>query len=157
MQISDLKQALSHLASGVSIVTYSNEKEKGGITVTSFTSLSIEPPLVLVCIHQKATSHDKIVNAKHFAINLLDRDQEDLSNQFATPTVDKNALIEKIGFLNQNSSAPLLKNCLANIECELVNHFPGGDHSIFIGKPVSVFSDNSKKPLLYYGRKYYGI
>src|SRR2546423_12341845 len=83
------KLAMSHFASGVTVVTTEHEGKPYGLTVASFASLSLHPPLVLVCIEKSVKSHDALAAAKKFAVNILSADQVDVSNRFATKIDDK--------------------------------------------------------------------
>jgi flavin reductase (DIM6/NTAB) family NADH-FMN oxidoreductase RutF len=153
----DFKKAMGHWASGVTIVTYSENGIYGGLTASSFTSLSVDPFLVLFSVLKTAASHDKILNLKEFAINILSAEQENASNNFAKPDSDRDALVHEIGFTHQVTKAPLLKNSLCHLDCTLDNVYEGGDHSIIVGKVHYAHTDETKRPLLYFYRKYYSI
>lgn len=153
----DFKKAMGHWASGVTIITYSENGIYGGLTASSFSSLSVDPFLVLFCVLKTATSHDKIIHAREFAINILSSEQENLSNQFAKPDSDRNQLVHENGFTTQVTKAPLLKNSLCHLDCSLANVYDGGDHSILVGNVHYANTDESKRPLLYFYRKYYSI
>ena len=148
------KDAMANLASGVAVVTYAAGAKKGGLTVTSFVSVSMDPPLVLFCLKKDTASHAEIIFSGGFAVNILAKEQEPLSNAFAGKN-DKNMLIEQTGFEQGNS--PLLKNCLANLDCKIENSYDGGDHSIIVGRVLAAASDTSKQPLLYFQRAYHSI
>ena len=153
----DFKKAMGHWASGVTIVTYSENGIYGGLTASSFTSLSVDPFLVLFSVLKKAASHDKILQIKEFAINILSAEQETLSNNFAKPDSDRDTLVHEIGFTHQVTKAPLLNNSLCHLDCTLENVYDGGDHSIIVGRVHYAYTDESKRPLLYFYRKYYSI
>ena len=153
----DFKKAMGHWASGVTIVTYSENGIYSGLTASSFTSLSVDPFLVLFSVLKTTASHDKILQIKEFAINILSSEQESLSNQFAKPDTDRNAIVHENGFTQEVTKSPLLKNSLCNLDCTLDKVYEGGDHSILVGKVHYVHTDESKRPLLYFYRKYYSI
>ena len=92
----DFKKSLSRFASGVTIVTYSFENQKGGITVSSFSSVSLDPPLILFNINKTTPSHEKLISSSHFAVHILSSYQEELSNQFSSSKTDKNEILDKI-------------------------------------------------------------
>ena len=127
------------------------------MTASSFTSLSVDPFLVLFSVLKKAASHDKILQIKEFAINILSAEQETLSNNFAKPDSDRDTLVHEIGFTHQVTKAPLLNNSLCHLDCTLENVYDGGDHSIIAGRVHYAYTDESKRPLLYFYRKYYSI
>jgi len=147
------KLAMSHFASGVTVVTTEHEGKKFGMTVASFASLSLHPPLVLVCIERGVKTHDAIAASGRFAVNILDQQQADISNRFASRVDDKFAGVEtRRGELGM----PLLATALAAIECTLQAQLPGGDHSIFIGEVQRVESTDGV-PLVYYHSGYHHL
>lgn len=147
------RQAMGHFASGVTVVTTKYEGVLSGMTVSSFASVSLSPPLVLVCIDRKVSTHDAIIAAGCFAVNILEEHQEHLSRRFATPTNDKFAGVAwQVGQLG----VPLLEGVLAEIECRLHDTLPGGDHTIFVGEVMHA-SVHEGAPLLYYRRGYHEL
>lgn len=153
----DFKNALGQFASGVTIITYPDGEKFGGITVSSFSSLSLEPPLILICLQKSVASHDKIRESGYFAVNILEKSQENLSNSFSKHTLDKNELVVQNGFIQKVSKSPILNGCLAYLECKVENFLDGGDHSIVMGRVLTSGTSPDKRPLLYYNRKYYSI
>jgi flavin reductase (DIM6/NTAB) family NADH-FMN oxidoreductase RutF len=147
------KLAMSHFASGVTVVTTEHEGKKFGMTVASFASLSLHPPLVLVCIERGVKTHDAIAVSGRFAVNILDQRQADISNRFASRVDDKFAGVEtRRGELG----VPLLATALTAIECTVQAQLPGGDHSIFIGEVQRVQSSDGA-PLVYYHSGYHHL
>ncbi len=153
----EFKNALTEFVSGVTVITYKLDNEMGGLTVSSFSSLSLEPPLVLFCINNQSASLEKIRKAGKFAVNILSSDAEIVSNQFAAPDTNKHSLIEKIGFTTKETGSPLLIGSLALLDCLVENIYAGGDHSILVGHIQFATSDTSKRPLVYFKRKYYSL
>ncbi|ACL26031.1 flavin reductase family protein [Chloroflexus aggregans] len=147
------RQTMSHFASGVTVVTTNYEGRLAGLTVSSFASLSLHPPLVLVCIDRSAASHDVIAAAGQFAVNILSEEQEYLSRRFAMHDGEKFA---PHSFTLSPRGLPLLNGVLAQIECRLHSALPGGDHTIFTGEVVDarVFGG---RPLLYYRSGYHQL
>lgn len=141
------RQALSHFASGVTVVTTCHQGFCHGITVSAFCSLSLVPPLVLICIDQRNTSHQLLEVAGMFAVNMLAEESEHLSRLFASREPDKFATVaHHLG----ETGMPLLDDALATLECRVVDRFPGGDHSIFVGEVLSAGTRDDSRPLLYY-------
>lgn len=148
------RQVLGHFPSGVTIVTTCHNGTLHGITVSSFCSLSLDPPLVLVCIDQNCHAHSLIQQSDMFAVNILAEDGEGLSRHFASRIQNKFADIPH--YLGE-TGAPLLENASATIECQLVNLLPGGDHTIFVGRVVSAKAYTDTRPLLYHKSAYHRL
>lgn len=147
----EFRSALGHFASGVTIITTQYETQLHGTTVSSFCSLSLDPPLILVGIDRKANIHDLIVRSGVFAVNILAEHAEHLSRQFARQVTDKFSGVNyRLGSLN----VPLLVDALTTLECRLTERYPGGDHTIFIGEVVSAYSQPQHQPLLYFRSGY---
>ena len=125
------RHTLGKFASGVTVVTTEHEGEQAGITVSAFSSLSLEPPLVLICIDRKVRSHDVIAGAGLFAVNILEASQEEVSRRFASRQPDKFA---GIATHRSPSGLPLIDGALATLECRVKETLPGGDHTIFVGE-----------------------
>lgn len=144
------RQAMGHFASGVTVVTTASAGELYGMTVSSFASLSLNPPLVLICIDKSVPSHDIIKDAGRFVVNILEERQEHLSRRFANSATDK---FKGVAWHNGQLGLPVLDNTLAAIECRLCNALDGGDHTIFVGEVVDA-EVREGAPLLYYRRGY---
>jgi flavin reductase (DIM6/NTAB) family NADH-FMN oxidoreductase RutF len=141
------RSVVGRFASGVTIVTTRDEAGVDhGMTVSAFCSLSLEPPLVLVCIERIAEMHDVLVSASDFAVNILASGQESVSRRFAERMADR---FDGIGFGRGLSGAPLLHGTLAHVECRVKKRLNGGDHSIFIGEVIDAEA-RFDRPLLYY-------
>lgn len=144
------RQAMGYFASGVTVITTEHEGQRHGVTVSSFTSLSLEPPLVLICLDTSLRTHEAIVGAKGFVVNMLEQRQEHLSRCFASTSDDK---FTGIGWRRGQLGLPVLNDVLAVVECRLHSTLPGGDHTIFIGE-VQHAEVSEGSPLLYYRRGY---
>ena len=143
----EFRIALSRFVSGVTVVTtLGKDNRPAGITVSAFSSVSLEPPLVLACIDRRASLHDYLGEGRHFAVNILAEGQEDLSRRFASK--DQERFYDE-GYRQGVSGAPLLEGALAYIECRVVHAYPGGDHTIIVGEVESA-SVAEHKPLAYY-------
>ncbi len=143
----EFRRALGHFAAGVSVVTSKFENgEIAGITVTAFSSLSLEPPLVLICIDRRARIHDRLQAGSNFAVNLLAEDQELISRRFAASEADP---FREIGYSEGVTGAPVIQDALGVIECRITELVPGGDHTIVIGQ-VEATKVREGKPLVYF-------
>jgi flavin reductase (DIM6/NTAB) family NADH-FMN oxidoreductase RutF len=147
------KLAMSHFASGVTVVTTEHDGKPYGMTVASFASLSLHPPLVLVCIEKSVKTHDAIATAGKFSVNILEHSQSDISNRFASRIEDKFAGVDtRRGMLD----LPLLANALTSIECIVQSQVPGGDHTIYIGEVQHIHTTEGI-PLIYYRSGYHRL
>lgn len=145
-----LRGALGSFATGVTIVTTNHEGRNVGLTANSFNSVSLDPPLVLWSLAKKSSNIDAFMNTGAFAVHILSSDQEDLSNRFATPGIDKFEGIETEG---GRDDVPLLRDCAARFECQTAYRYDGGDHIIFVGEVLEL-SHSEKEPLLFHQGKY---
>jgi flavin reductase (DIM6/NTAB) family NADH-FMN oxidoreductase RutF len=144
------KLAMSHFASGVTIVTTEQDGKPFGMTVAAFSSLSLHPPLVLVCIEKSVRTHEAIAAAGKFGVSILSDAQTDLSNRFASRNEDK---FSGIATHPGESGVPLIDGALTTLECALREQFAGGDHSIFVGEVVAIATAEGA-PLVYYRSGY---
>ena len=142
-------------ATGVTVITVEREPgEVHGMTANSFTSVSLDPLLILVCVDQDARLLAFLKSQRRFGVNILREDQQFLSEHFArpdqTPELDKNLGIR---FLWTESGVPLLQGALAHLSCHLVAEHPAGDHTIFVGE-VESMSCHDGEPLLFHRGQY---
>lgn len=150
----EFRAALSHFPSGVTVVTTRDAARKlHGLTVSAFCSVSLQPPLVLICIESATGSHYAFLESNVFGVNILSTEQAWLSEHFATNSDDKLAAAE---FSLSENGVPLLEHCLVNIECSLKESYVGGDHTIFVGQVESVRIRDGE-PLIYYRSDYHTI
>jgi len=144
------KEAMSRFASGVTVVTTEHEGSLYGMTVASFASLSLHPPLVIVCIEKSVKTHDAIRAAGQFGVSILASTQADVSGKFASKAEDK---FSGIAIRRGENGIPLVEGAICTLECRVHEQFPGGDHSIFVGEVLdSQTSDGA--PLVYYRSAY---
>jgi flavin reductase (DIM6/NTAB) family NADH-FMN oxidoreductase RutF len=118
--------------------------------VNSFTSVSLNPVLVLVCLDNKLSGLHSFRDSKHFGVSILSEHQEDLSRMFAKKDSERSQIIYFDGKLRM----PLLRNALAVMECEVVRIYEGGDHQIFLGEVQNAEVLQADHPLLYFRGKY---
>jgi flavin reductase (DIM6/NTAB) family NADH-FMN oxidoreductase RutF len=147
------RAALGRFASGVTVVT---TRDVGGmprgITVSSFASLSLSPPLVLISIGKDASTHEVLAASGRFVVNVLRDSQEALSRRFAKPGGDVDQF-DGVPCRPGIGDVPLLEGTLASIECRVVHRYPGGDHTIFTGE-VEAVTTSDGLPLLYFMGEY---
>ncbi|MCA4131710.1 flavin reductase [Arthrobacter sp. M4] len=148
----DFRSALGQFATGVTVVTtLGADGRKVGMTANSFTSVSMEPPLVLWCPSKKAPSLADFEESTHFAINILASDQHVLSRQFATPSIDKFAGAETSEGI---AGIPLLDGAVATFQCRTVDRHDAGDHVIYVGE-VEKYENSGGAPLVFHSGKYH--
>jgi flavin reductase (DIM6/NTAB) family NADH-FMN oxidoreductase RutF len=150
----EFRRSLGQFASGVTVVTARDaEGRLQGLTASSFCSVSLDPPLVLVCIDNRAEACRALEEAGFFAVSVLAESQEAVSRRFAAGGPDKFAGVELVPGAN---GAPLVSGALAHIECRLEAAHAAGDHTIFVGE-VERLAAAPGRPLLYHGSAYHRL
>lgn len=147
------RRAMRLWASGVSVVTSRREGGLQAITVSSFCSLSLTPPLVLIAIAHAAKSHAQIPAQRAFGVNILRDDQRDLADLAAGRAGERGAWLEDVPWTSAVTGAPILKDCLAWLDCSVSDRHEGGDHTIFVGR-VEACGESEGRPLLYFRSAY---
>lgn len=152
---SAFRRALGCFATGVVVVTARDSHGRNrGITVNSFSSVSLDPPLVLFCLDKAAMSFDTFRQADSFAVNVLGAHQHGLSERFATAAPDK---WEGVGYDLWPGELPVLRDCLANLACRRETLYQGGDHLIILGRVERLQTAGDRDPLVYYRSDYRSI
>lgn len=147
-----LRDALGSFATGVTVVTCVDDSGNPfGLTVNSFTSVSLDPPLLLVCIAKEARCALALANAPHFAVNVLQTGQQPASIRFSTRDEDR---FGTTPWSTGETGAPLLMDSLAIFECERQAVHEGGDHDLLVGQVLRASFDPNMDPLLYFRGKY---
>jgi flavin reductase (DIM6/NTAB) family NADH-FMN oxidoreductase RutF len=147
----ELRRALAGFPTGVTVVTARGTGgELAGVTVNSFCSVSLAPPLLLWCLSKTAPSRSVFTHASHFAIHVLAADQMHLSKRFSNPAADKFAQLE---FDDGLGGAPVFGGTVATFECRAAQQHDGGDHLILIGE-VERYRCNERHPLLFHAGDY---
>ena len=144
------KELMRRFAAGVTLVTFNENGKLGGLTVSSFCSLSMSPPLVLICIDREVASHESLEKTATFGVNICNSEQGNMAWDFANPDVDKNELVRSLPHRITDSGTPLLDGCLASMECTTTEKYDGGDHTIFVGRIEDGNFDEKAEPLVYY-------
>jgi 3-hydroxy-9,10-secoandrosta-1,3,5(10)-triene-9,17-dione monooxygenase reductase component len=147
----DFRRVLGHFATGVTIITAMDGDEPVGVAANSFTSVSLDPPLVLFCVGRTSTTWPRIEQARRFAVNILGEHQEELSRLFATRGVDRFAQVEWHGGVG---GSPVLHDVLAYVDCEFWAEYDGGDHIIVVGRALDLGVTHHAGPLLFYQGQY---
>ncbi len=147
------RDTLGRVPTGVSVITTRDAAgQLDGVTVGSFSSLSLDPPLVLWSLDKKANCHAAFMACSHFVVNVLAEDQADLSRVFATK--EARPWDELDHAPAEMTGAPKFPGCCAYLECEMEARHPGGDHDIFIGRVLRLEPATAGRPLLHFGGAY---
>jgi len=144
---------MGQFATGVTVVTTGGKAGLHGLTANAVASLSLDPPLVLVAIDKSAHSLEYVRRNRCFAVNILRLDQENISRRFATPGPKD---FSDLKIASASTTAPILSDCLAYVDCRVVEILPGGDHDIFVGEIVSG-EYHGGEPLLYHAGRYHRL
>ena len=147
IDLQEFRRALSCFATGVAVVTtLDSSGERIGMTISSFNSVSLDPPLVLWSIANDSNSYNAFINAEYFAVNVLTMEQQDLSDRFAKKGIDKFAGLDCREGLH---GAPILPEYAACFECSTEHRYDGGDHKIIVGRVLRL-EDRESDPLIFY-------
>ncbi len=151
------REVMSNFASGVTVVTTRDrEKRPYGLTVSAFTSVSLDPLLVLVCLDNRLSGLAAFKDSGNFGVSILSESQEEISRMFARKDSER----PESTYFDGPAGIPLMRGALATIECETAAMYPGGDHTIFMGKVISsdvIEGRNGAKPLMYFRGKYHRL
>ena len=150
----ELRHAMRNWATGVTIVSARFGNHQHGMTVSSFTSVSLSPPLVLISLEQVTKTHQLVDRAGYFGVSVLARDQQEISDRFAGRHTEFSNRFEALETFSLVSGVPLLSDSLSVFDCKTVASFPGGTHTIFIGEVLAASYLSDKLPLIYYDRSY---
>jgi flavin reductase (DIM6/NTAB) family NADH-FMN oxidoreductase RutF len=153
LQPDELRRFAGLFTTGVGVVTTMADGQSFGTTVNSVTSLSLSPPLYLVCLNNDSTTLTAIRTSGAFALHFLGATQREISQAFAKKGADKFGMI---GFRPGFRQVPLLEGVLAFAECELLQEYPGGDHTILIGRVEST-QVHGGEPLIFHGGRYVSL
>jgi flavin reductase (DIM6/NTAB) family NADH-FMN oxidoreductase RutF len=146
------RRALGQFPSGVTVVTTRGAGgEPVGLTVSSFCSVSLHPPLVLVCIDRRSDANDGLRDSRHFAVSVLSEEQQEVSRRFAAPGRGK---LEGFAFLEGRHGLPLVPGALAHVQCKVRSRHEEGDHLVWVGEVIALAA-HPGRPLLYHAGGYH--
>jgi flavin reductase (DIM6/NTAB) family NADH-FMN oxidoreductase RutF len=154
-----LRDALRFWTTGVTIVAAAHDGNRHGMTVNSFTSLSLNPPLVSVSLEKVTRTHQLVESAGKFAVSILAEDQRSVSDRFAGRETDAGDRFTDLDTWSLVGGSPILRDALAYFDCEVTASHDAGTHTLFIGKVLACGQqgDRNKDPLVYYNRGYRDI
>lgn len=151
----DFRRACARFATGITIATVTApDGAPHGFTANSFTSVSMDPPIILICIDQKANVISHFNASEAFAINILESSQEPLSNRFAERGQDR---FEGVDWTPGNNGSPILHGTIAQFECSVESRIPAGDHTIILGRVTSARYAGDAAPLIYFASRYHRL
>lgn len=151
----DFRAALGAFATGVTVVTTMGTQDGYGMTVNAFSSLSLDPPLVLVCARSGAAGSVEIDRNRCFAVNILAIDQEPVSRYFSSRDRPRGRdAFRDVDHRVGTSGAPLIDGVVAYLDCRLEQSYTVGDHEIFIGEVLDLHVEPGAEPLLFHGGQY---
>lgn len=144
----ELRRIMGHFATGVTVITsVRSSGELHGLTANAFTSVSLVPPLLLICVDKKAESYPCFDESKIFTVNILAEDQEALSRKFAVSGGNK---FEGVSYRTGANGAPILDGTLAYIECKVAGVMDAGDHTVYLGEVEQAETPHEGKPLMFF-------
>lgn len=148
---------MRHVPTVVTVVTMADEDGNWGITIGSFVSLSLDPPLICFNVQKSIRIHEPIINAEHYVVHVLREDQSHYSDLFARSDLSREEQFENLEISVDENGSPVLKDALVTFHCRSHAVLPGGDHSILVGMVEAVSNGNPGRPVVYHQRAYHGI
>jgi len=147
----EIRNVMGHFTTGVTVITTRDKTGTPfGLTANAFSSLSLNPPLVVVCVDKTVQCYSCFDESKAFVVNILSEDQEDLSRRFATKGIEK---FEGLSWRPGELGVPLLNGAIGHIQCRVTSSYEGGDHTIFIGEIIAAAAQGDR-PLLFFKGQY---
>ncbi len=149
-----LRIAMRRWPTGVTVVSAAHDHIRHGMTVSSFISLSLDPPYVMVSLENRTRTFELVTAAQVFGVTVLAEDQQDISDRFANAQTDLGSRFEDLETFSMTTGAPFIKGGLAFFDCRVVTTLPAGTQTVVVGEVVSVKEGEDKTPLLYFNRGY---
>jgi flavin reductase (DIM6/NTAB) family NADH-FMN oxidoreductase RutF len=157
MNENELRKVMRNWTSGVSVVTSHYEGIDHGMTVSSFTSVSLKPPLVTISLMNSSRTFELVRHARNFGITILSKDQAEISKVFASQESASEDRFAGIETFKLTTGALMIKNGLANIDCKVSEILDFGTNSLIIGEVIATEIGNKSKPLLYFNQQYHQL
>jgi len=154
----ELRETMRQFATGITVLTTGGDSIHG-MTANAFSSVSLDPPLVLCCVARTAIMHAAITTARNFAVSILGAEQEHLARYFTNRQRPRGrAQFDTVRWRpGPHTGAPLLADSLAWLECQVLHGYDGGDHTIFVGEVLGAGSVSGRTPLLFFGGGYHQV
>ena len=152
-----LRRTMRAWTTGVTVVTAIYEGKQYGMTVNSFTSISLEPPLISVALRKMTHTHDLVEKSGEFSITILSTDQGDISDRFAGKLTDITDRFEGLETSKLLIDAPLIKGGIAYLNCRVKNSISVGENTLFIAEVIAAQGEDDSNPLVYHNRVYWKL
>ena len=154
-----LRRALRAWTTGVAVVTARYEDQQYGMTVNSFSSVSLEPPVVSLTLKQLTHTHDLVIKSGMFAVTILNSEQKELSDRFAGKIPNIMDRFKEVQTDKLSIDVPIIKGGMAYFDCRVINSMPIGENTLFVAEVIAVSRDgeDEKKPLVYHNRVYWKL
>ena len=152
-----LRHAMRAWTTGVTVVTAIHAGQQYGMTVNSFTSISLEPPLVSVALKKLTHTHDLVEKSGEFSVTILSAAQKELSDRFAGKHPEIKDRFEGVSTETLMINAPLLKGGIAFFNCRVVNSIPVGENTLFVAEVIAAQGEGMGEPLVYHNRVYWNL
>jgi len=149
-----LRQSMRAWTSGVTVVTASHAGEKHGMTVSSFTSVALEPPVIVVSLQKDSRTHGLVSESGAFAVTILAEDQQEISDIFAGRVPDAEDRLAGLETETLETGVPFIKGGLAYLDCRVTQAIPAGTNTLFLAEVVAARGDGEGNPLVYHDRDY---
>ena len=153
------RQVLGRFATGVTVITVCKDNVRRGMTANAFTSVSLNPPLILVSVDKRADTHQLMLEADAFCVNILAEHRREWSDWWAGKAPPGEDQFANIPHSVKATGSPVLDDCVGFIDCKVWARYEGGDHTLFVGEvqEAAISDDASIKPLLFYGSRYHKL
>ena len=152
-----LRRAMRAWTTGVAVITARYEDEQYGMTVNSFNSVSLEPPVISVALKQLTHTHALVAKSGMFSVTILSSEQKELADRFAGKTPGITNRFDGVQVDKLSIDAPVLKNGLAYFDCRVMNSMPIGENTLFIAEVLAVSGEGEGDPLVYHNRVYWKL
>ena len=150
----EFRSIMGRFPTGVTVITAAHGDRLHGMTANAVTSLSLDPPMVLICVDKTAQAHELLRDAGAFAVNILGEHQGHVSRLFAVSEEPEAGRLRGVAFTLGRTGAPILADCVAYVECRVRDVADGGDHSIFMGEVVAEGVVDDAPPLVFHRGQY---
>lgn len=149
-----LRNVMRIVPAPVTVITFANQGLPRGVTVSSFTSVSLAPPLISFNIMQASRTHDMLNEADHFRVHILSEEQMDLSNRFATPGLSSEEQFKGMSYHLDELGIPVIEDVLATLFCKKFGKMDAGDHLLLLGEVQDIAQSQRTNPLIYFNGSY---
>lgn len=151
------RRIMGRLPTGVTVITTALDGEYHGMTANALCSVSLDPLLILVCVDRLAHMHNLLLRSRRFAVNVLAQHQAAVSRLFAAPAPPQEGALRGVPFHLGPQGLPLLEDSVAQLECEVAETYPGGDHTIFLARVLDGAIRSDRPPLLFHRGRYWRL